>query len=76
MYKVKSMEKEFIFNSARENNFCEYIVQFIAGIVYICITANTSFICFYVQNKSITQQDYFSVSSKEKVNPLIFKNQS
>ena len=60
--------------STRENNFCEYIVEFIASIIYICIIAHISFTCFYVQNNSITQQDCFSVSSKETVtNPLIFK---
>ena len=41
----------------RENNFCEYIVEFIASIIYIHIIAHVSFICFYVQNNTFTQQD-------------------
>lgn len=33
----------------------------IVGIVYICIIANPSFVCFYVQNNSVAQQEDFSV---------------
>lgn len=41
--------------------------------VHICKIATLTFIRFYVQNDSVTQQDHFHVSSKEKVNPLTFK---